>query len=176
MFLFSLFETDSHGGSVLNKYPQLEYYMNENKDLFNESFIKCYDAIKDRDFDEETTVKYFTTVLSNNFKKRKRKDIQFTDIHGVNEDDIYKIENHCEDRYDVSDIINESVKKQFGERKHLIWKLHFVENRTYDDLIKMGYTDVNFHNLFRQINSYIKTRLPKENEEYRLLLNKLAFM
>ena len=69
MFLFSLFETDSHGGSVLNKYPQLEYYMNENKDLFNESFIKCYDAIKDRDFDEETTVKYFTTVLSNNFKK-----------------------------------------------------------------------------------------------------------
>ena len=175
MFLFSLFETDSHGGSILNKYPQLKYYMKENGDLFNESFIKCYDTIKDKNFDEETTVKYFTTVLSNNFKKHGKKTTQFLDVYAVDEDDIYKIENHCEDRYEVCDIINECVKKEFGERKHLIWKLHFMEHRTYDDLIKLGYTDVNFHNLFRQINAYIKTRLPKENEEYRLLLNKLSF-
>ena len=50
---------------------------------------------------------------------------------------------------------------------------------TEDDknyVIEMGYNDINFHNLFRQINSYIKNKLPKENENYKSLLEKTSLM
>ena len=41
--------------------------------------------------------------------------------------------------------------------------------KTYDELIEMGYDDINFHNLFRQINLYIKNKLPKENEVSKVI-------
>ena len=174
MVLFDLFKTDFTNESVLKKYPQLEYYMKENGDLFNESFIKCYEAIKDRNFDEESTIKYFTVILNNTFKKSKKKNIKFEDVYAVDEEDIYEIEEHSETRFNISDIINESVKKIFGEKKYTAWKLHFVNNKSYDELIEMGYDDINFHNLFRQINAYIKNKLPKENEVYKSLLKKAS--
>lgn len=176
MVLFDLFKTNFTDESVLKKYPQLVYYMKENGDLFNESFIKCYEVIKDRDFDEETTIKYFTKVLNNSFKKTKKKNIKFEDIYAADEDDIHEIEKLCEMRSIICDIINESVKKTFGEKKHTAWKLHFMYNKTYDELVEMGYDDIKFHNLFRQINSYIKNKLPKENEKYKFLLEKSSLM
>ena len=150
--------------------------MKEDGDLFNDSFIKCYEAIKDRNFDEETTIKYFITVLSNNFKKKKNNNIEFTDIHGIDEDDIFEMENHSEIRYEICDIIHENVINKFGEEKYHAWKLHFIDNKSYEELIEMGFENMNFHNLFRQINLYIKHKLPKENGEFKTLLKKLAFI
>lgn len=173
MYLFDIFKTDFTDGSVLNKYPHLEYYMNKDRDLFNDSFLACYETLKDRNFDEESTIKYFTTVLINNFKKgKKKKTIKFEDIYAVDESDICDPDKHSETECEIYDIINEKVEQKFGETNHLVWKLHFIDNKSYDDLIKMGYTNINFHNLFRQINSYIKTKLPKEDEYLYELLNK----
>lgn len=148
--------------------------MKEDGDLFNDSFIKCYNVIKDRNFDEESTIKYFITVLSNTFKKTKKMNVEFEDVYAVNEEEIYEFENHSEVRFEICDIINNSVKNKFGELKHYVWKLHFVDNKSYDELKEMGYDNINFHNLFRQINSYIKNKLPKENEKYKSLIEKVS--
>lgn len=176
MYLFDIFKTDFTDGSVLDKYSHLEYYMNKDRDLFNDSFLSCYEAIKDRNFDEESTIKYFTTVLINNFKKGKKKNtVNYEDIYPVEEDDICDPDKHRETECEIYDIINEKIKEKFGETKYLVWKLHFADNKSYDDLIEMGYDDINFHNLFRQINSYVKNKLPKENVELQELLKKTSF-
>ena len=73
-------------------------------------------------------------------------------------------------KYELYDIIINSVTNRFGENNTNIWKLHFVDNKSYNDLFEMGYNEINFHNLFRQINFYIKNILPKENERAKILL------
>lgn len=176
MHLFEMFKQDTTDGRRLSGFPQFNYYMKENGDVFNDAFLKCYDTIKDRDYDEITTIKYFGAALSNNFRKEQKRTSEFLDIYGVNEVDICCEELHNESKYELCDIINESVKKKFGERKHRAWKLHFMDGYTYEDLIEMGYDDINFHNLFRQINSYVKDKLPKENEDYKKLLKKLYYI
>jgi hypothetical protein len=40
----------------------------------------------------------------------------------------------------------------------------------------MGYEGINFHNLFRKINSYIKNVLPKENPVFCKLLLELSLL
>ena len=45
-----------------------------------------------------------------------------------------------------------------------------IDGKTYEELIDMGYDNINFHNLFRQIRYYIKITLPNEEPEFKKLL------
>jgi hypothetical protein len=74
------------------------------------------------------------------------------------------------------DLIQIAVDSKFGTGVTNIWKLHFIDNKTYEQLELMGYEGINFHNLFRQINSYIKNVLPKENPVFCKLLLELSLL
>ena len=88
----------------------------------------------------------------------------------LNENSDVIDEVYNDTKYNIYDIINESVLNKYGDKTFIIWKLHFIDNKTYEELEEMGYTNINFHNLFRQITNYIKNRLPKENEIYKSLV------
>ena len=73
----------------------------------------------------------------------------------------------------VYETIIEFVKRNFKENEFKAWYLHFAENKSYEELVKMGYDNMNFHNVFRNINSHIKYKLPKENKKYKSIVKEM---
>ena len=119
-------------------------------------------------------ISYFWTAYANNLRKSQRvskfkpKSCVITDIHSATTE-------YEEDFKDLLyDIIQIAVDSKFGTGVTNIWKLHFIDNKTYEELELMRYEGINFHNLFRQINFYIKNVLPKENEVFKKLLLQMS--
>ena len=137
-------------------------------DLFNDTYLKCFYALDNKDISEENAIRYFWVAYSNNEKKKYRTSKYTPKINELDEKIVYDadIENN-EDRYIIFDILVNSVTKKFGEEITNAWLLHFTDNKTYDELKNMGYKTLNFHNVFRRINAYIKKTLPKENSMFK---------
>lgn len=145
-----------------------------NEDIFIDTYIKCVITLQDKDMANISHISYFWTAYANNLRKSKRtskfkpKSYIITDIHSATTE-------YEEDFKDLLyDIIHLAVDSKFGTGVTNTWKLHFIDNKTYEELKHMGYEDINFHNLFRQVNSYIKNVLPKENEMFKKLLLKMS--
>jgi hypothetical protein len=98
-------------------------------------------------------------------------DIRQDIVDFLEENDIPDI-SYDERRYITVDIILDAIKKEFDENEVKAWYMHFAENKSYEDLIKLGYS-FNFHNVFRNINNYIKNKLPKINREYKNLITEI---
>ena len=145
-----------------------------NEDIFIDTYIKCVIALQDKDMTNISHISYFWTAYANNLRKSQRvskfkpKSCVITDIHSATTE-------YEEDFKDLLyDIIQIAVDSKFGTGVTNIWKLHFIDNKTYEELELMGYEGINFHNLFRQINFYIKNILPKENEVFKKLLLQMS--
>lgn len=145
-----------------------------NEDIFIDTYIKCVIALQDKDMTNISHISYFWTAYANNLHKSQRvskfkpKSCVITDIHSATTE-------YEEDFKDLLyDIIQIAVDSKFGTGVTNIWKLHFIDNKTYEELELMGYEGINFHNLFRQINFYIKNILPKENEVFKKLLLQMS--
>lgn len=146
-----------------------------DSDVFFDTYLKCCETLKDRKLTETNIIQYFWTAFANNSRKKYRKSKYKPDFIELSENQDTIEETYSDNKYCICDIINESIMKKFGDYSFKIWTLHFIENKSYEELTKMGYNNVNFHNLFRQINNYVKNKLPKENETYKILL-KEAFI
>jgi hypothetical protein len=81
-------------------------------------------------------------------------------------------ENYDDRRFNAVDIILDSVKKRFNNDEYTAWYLHFAENKSYEELAKLGY-NFNFHNIFRNINNYVRNKLPKENEQFKNIITEI---
>lgn len=173
MGLISLEEIMKHKYSEIERNfrcASAKINLNYDCDIFCETYLKCCDALKDKDLDEKKIIQYFWVSFTNNSRKQYRVSKYKPKMCEVDVNVPMEDNNYDENKYEIYDIINQSIYNKFGSKMHSIWSLHFIENKTYDELVKLGYDDVNFHNLFRKITSYIKTKLPKENKTYKKLL------
>ncbi len=139
-------------------------------DVFGDTYLKCCTALSGKVMTEESIISYFWAAFANNSRKKFRKSKYIPQMSDLNENSDVIDEVYNDTKYNIYDIINESVLNKYGDKTFIIWKLHFIDNKTYEELEEMGYTNINFHNLFRQITNYIKNRLPKENEIYKSLV------
>lgn len=144
-----------------------------DEDIFIDTYIKCCDYLNNTDMNEKQIIQYFWVSFINNIRKESRKK-----IYKVKEEDLENAleiidEEYDERRYKVYDFIINHVKNNFDELSFKIWYMHFVENISYEDLIKLGYNNINFHNIFRNINNSIKLKLPKENKEYKSIIKEI---
>ena len=185
-------------------------------DIFNDTYIKCYEILKNREITEEGVKYYFWVAFLNNTRKKYRhskykpilSDLNENIYKSDNEDDenedneneytietnentalfdeenydIFNVKNNNEDNtkcqekkyndnfFKLCEFLKNAVIAKFGKEKYKIWSLHFINHKSYSDLINMGIENINFHNLFRQINSYLKNTLPKENKDFKKLL------
>jgi hypothetical protein len=139
-------------------------------DVFIDTYIKCSETLKNKELTREQIIQYLWVSFLNNTKleHNKTKKIIKVDIEEANNiiDEPYD-----EQRYEICDIIINFVKTNFSAIEYNMWYSHFVLNKSYKELEKMGYKNVNFHNIFRQINSKIKNKLPEKNINYKTLIN-----
>lgn len=146
-------------------------------DVFIETYIKCNESTKNSKMDEKQLIQYFWVSFLNNSKKElKKKLYKVEEIDIVDEDgnEIEIIDETFDDRkYRIFDYIVDHVKENFDENSFNIWYLHFAENKSYEELKSMGYTNINFHNTFRNINNSIKFKLPKINKDYDSLVKEI---
>ena len=186
-------------------------------DIFNDTYIKCYETLKNRDITEDGVKYYFWVAFLNNTRKKYRhskykpllselnenifsnddevnenEEEEMIETHPNNENTalfdeenyniLYQTNNnenelkiqdkkYSDNFFKLHDIVKNAIINKFGEAKFNIWSLHFMKNKSYEELKTIGIDDVNFHNLFRQINFYIKNTLPKEDKKFKKLIN-----
>jgi hypothetical protein len=141
--------------------------------IFIETYIKCEDKLKDKDVTEEQVIQYFWVAFYNNLKKEYNKKRKISIV------DLDEASNVMDEPYDdrrtfVYETMMNAIEKKFKESEVKAWYLHFAENKTYEELIEIGYDDINFHNSFRNINNYIKKQLPKENKKFKNIIKEIS--
>ena len=139
-------------------------------DVFCDTFLKCCEALNGKILSEKNIIKYFWVAFANNLKRKYYKSKYVPYFTEMDENVKVNEDEKSWKKYEVFDVIKHSVINKFGEDNFKLWYLHFIENKSYLELNKSGYTDVNFHNLFRRITNYVKYKLPIENKEYQTLL------
>lgn len=170
--LRDVMERRYHEIKTLFKRASKTHGLRFSEDTFSDSYIKCYNALQTKTLTEQEVIKYLWSAFVNNTKKTYRNikyNIDIVDF--LEENDIPDI-SYDERRYITVDIILDAIKKEFDENEVKAWYMHFAENKSYEDLIKLGYS-FNFHNVFRNINNYIKNKLPKINREYKNLITEI---
>jgi hypothetical protein len=143
-----------------------------SEDVFSESYLKCHEALKTKNMTEDEIIKYLWMSFVNNTRKAYRDIKHHVDIVEYLEDNDIPDTVYDERRYKIADTIVNSVKNKFEKEEFDAWCMHFVNNKSYEELKEMGYT-FNFHNVFRNINNYIKKTLPKEDNEYCTILHEI---
>lgn len=143
-----------------------------SEDIFSDSYLKCHEALKNKIMTEDEIIRYLWISFANNTKKSYRDAKHHLDIVEFMEDNDIPDTLYDERRYELTDIIIKSIKSKFSKEEVDAWYMHFTQNKNYEDLKQMGYT-FNFHNVFRNINNYIKKTLPRENENFKTLLNEI---
>lgn len=141
-------------------------------DIFIETYIKCDEKIKNKDLTKEQIIQYFWVAFLNNTKNKNK---QMSKINMVDVENAAEIldEPYDERRTIVYETIINYVQSNFNEIEFKVWYLHYAENKTYDELTEMGYTNINFHNLFRRINSNLETKLPKQDKKYKTIIKEI---
>lgn len=170
-----MMEKNYHEIKTLFKKASKAHHFVFSEDTFSEAYIKCYKALqkKTNEMDEKEVLRYFWLAFVNNTRKGYRKtkySIDITELLESDEDIPDSV--YDETKFKAVDILIEHVKQEFTEDEFKAWYLHFAENKSYEDLKEMGY-NFNFHNVFRNINNYVRNKLPKENLEFNNILKDL---
>lgn len=143
-----------------------------NEDIFMDTYLKCCETLKGKDLTEEQIIQYYWTSYVNNTKKEYRKLKYKSNENDMEEAFSIVDEPYDDRRFKVFDTIIAYVKENFPKDFNM-WYLHFAENKSYKDLINLGYNNINFHNIFRNINNHVKINLPKENKEYKKIIKEI---
>lgn len=155
---------------IVKKYKCATYSlgMTFDQDVFHDTYIKCEQTLRNKNITKDDIMKYLWVSYINNLRKSKQYTKYKPKMYDMNESSYNIIdENNChyEERFAIYNIIKNEVINEYGEDEFVVWYLHFGEGKTYEDLEKMGYTNFNFHNLFRSINRYVKNKLLKKHED-----------
>ena len=141
-------------------------------DIFIETYEKCNTILINKELTKEQIIQYLWVAYINNMKKNHIKQSKITKV------DLEEAEEIIDEPYDnrrllIYDTIIKYVETNFPKNEFKAWYLHLTENKTYDELEKMGYTNINFHNSFRNINNHIKNKLPRENKQFKNLVKEI---
>lgn len=140
-----------------------------NEDIFMDTLIKCMSTFVNENPTNSDVDKYFWVAykqnLSNHLSRNKFKNT--TDVSALS--DMLDDDKYNEEIDTLAEMTENAIKEQFGERVLEAWKLHVCENKTYKEIAKLGYEDVNLHNEFREIKRYMTGKYLKKNPEYTKL-------
>ena len=76
-------------------------------------------------------------------------------------------------------ILHENIIMEMMNTSSIAFPAKFSNGDLYEwielvrELEELGYTNMNFHNIFRNINNSIKNKLPKENKEYNTIIKEI---
>lgn len=141
-------------------------------DIFIETYIKCDEILKNKNITEDKIIQYFWVAFINNTKKYLKIKSKYPLVDLEEAAEVLN-EPYDDRRTIVYETIINFVKTNFKENEFKAWYLHFTENKSYEELVKMGYDNMNFHNIFRNINNQIKNKLPKENKKYKSIVKEM---
>lgn len=141
-------------------------------DVFIDTYIKCDELLKNKNMTETEIIQYFWVAYINNLNKDLKKQSKITKV------DLEEAADVLDEPYDnrrtiVYETMMKYVETNFKPDEVKAWYLHFAENKSYEDLINMGYVNINFHNTFRNINNHIKIQLPKENKQFKSITKEI---
>ena len=163
---------DSYNELIVNfKYAAYNHGLKYDYDVFADTYDKCHNTLINKNIKKDDAIRYFWASFSNNLKRLNKKTKYTPTIVDLNENCNQIIDTeYNETKFQIADIIKSKIINKFGKKSFDIWYLHFIDGKTYEELIDMGYDNINFHNLFRQIRYYIKITLPNEEPEFKKLL------
>lgn len=134
-----------------------------DEDLFVDTMLKCDKALINKDLPKHDLLKYWWVSYCNEVKRNK--NIVYIDIN----DDI----DSCDEMYEdiVDDIYNFVIKELNNNFDNTVidaWINHICHNKSYKELIEMGY-NYKFNNEFKKITRFIKNKILKTNKEFDVL-------
>lgn len=144
-----------------------------DEDVLSDAFISCNTALKDKYLTKEEAVKYYWTAYINKLKSKSAKNSNIVYISDISyNDDIFEQykdidvidEQYNEDVDILYNYIMSKVEEKYGEYETRIFDLHICQGVHTKELIKMGYTDVNFEYLTKKIKRYIKNHIINNKE------------
>ena len=141
-------------------------------DIFIDTYIKCEETLKNKDVTESQIVQYFWVAYVNNLNKKYNKQNKIIKVDLEEAADVMD-EPYDDRRTFIYETMMKNIEANFNQCEVKAWYLHFAENKTYTELVNMGYDNINFHNSFRNINNYIKNQLPKENKNFKNIINEI---
>ena len=139
----------------ISKCKLLEYEFDE--DIFMDTFLNCYNALKDKLMPKNEHIKYYWVSYLNKLKTEKTKESKFIGFEDIGEQkksciDSYSYNPHVDDDYNT---IIELVRAKYDQKYVDAWILHVCEDKTYKELKEMGY-DFKFNDVFKRITKYVR--------------------
>lgn len=149
----------------------LKFNASFDEDVFSDTMLKCYDKLQNTKITNDVAMRYFWISFKNNtLKTYDRYRNRYTIVSNVSGDTIDEpYDNRCDVLFEI---ISDYVAMEYGADVAWLWKKHVLEGATYEDLQKETNVE-NLHYRFRKIRDYVRTELPKINDEFREIINEL---
>ena len=157
-----------------------------NEDILTDTFISCNNTLKDKRLTKNDGIKYFWTAYLNKLKtsaSQNNNTVYIAEL-SYHDEDSWGPYNEYEDIDIIDDVYNSdidklydyimgAVKDKYGEIESEIFELHVCKGIHTKELIRMGYTDINFEYLVKKIKRYINTHVVKNNKIVNELINNI---
>lgn len=137
-----------------------------DEDIFMDTIIRCMKTFENKNTDNNEVDKYFWTAFRQNMLSAKTRN-KFKEI--VQIDTIAERMDEGEYNTDIDElvvIIENEVRREFGDKIYEAWYLHICENKTYKELEALGYGD-KLHNEFKRIKRHITNNLVKKDANFK---------
>ena len=134
-----------------------------DEDMFMDNFIKCCTTLNDKPMSKSDCINYFWRAYVNNLKTpSKFITISLDDPdRGPIVPDLPVSYNYSIDRK-YQNLIN-LLEEKFGNYYTQAYILHFAEDKSYKELIELGF-DFKHNNIFKRMTKYIKSYSESEIE------------
>ena len=137
-----------------------------DEDIFMDTLIRCMKTFENKTTNNNEVDKYFWTAFRQNMLSAKTRN-KFKEI--VQIDTIAERIDEGEYNTDIDElvvIIENEVRREFGDKIYEAWYLHICENKTYKELEALGYGD-GLHNEFKHIKRHITNNLVKKDANFK---------
>ena len=136
-----------------------------DEDLLMDSYIKCCDALVDRDMQESEYIKYFWKTYSNLYKTSRSNPLAMVRIDDPNNGRIINLQDPYNISIDLTcEKILKMVYKKFSKDHVDAWVLHVYDNKSYDELEELGY-NFKFNDIFKRITKWVRKEFDKTKKE-----------
>jgi hypothetical protein len=139
-----------------------------DEDVFMDTIVRCMKTFTDKTTTNNEVDKYFWTAFRQNMLSAKTRN-KFKEV--VQIDTIIERIDDGEYNPDIDElvvIIEDEVRREFGNKIYEAWYLHICENKTYKELEALGYGN-GLHNEFKHIKRHITNKLINKDANFKKL-------
>lgn len=125
-----------------------------DEDLFMDAFIKCEASLKNKTLSDQEYIKYFWTAYKNHIISAFKPSSSEVDE---------RVLPHLFHTYDISidykyEHVTATLGKKFDTYYIQAFMLHYADNKSYKELIELGYS-FKHNNIFKRMMKYLKTTM-----------------